>query len=224
MSTHCITHTKNATQHPGLADMVPKKKCCMAAEVAAERQAKLDAKEEKKHAKAAGIKCVAEYEKKQADKDASTNTILQAAALPKSKPCPRPIPKKIRAKPSPPPEDDGFISDVEMDDAVIDTSAFNSDPSQASETDTHMDGSELSETYTLPPKKKARVDKREGRKTLLGPTPSGTPHRITKSFLSTWCPTASEAKPKTLSKESKSPLLSFKTKNTRKWPLENCTA
>ncbi|KAG2337301.1 hypothetical protein BDR05DRAFT_895480, partial [Suillus weaverae] len=73
MSTRHVTHTKNATQHPGLVDVVPKKKRRTAAEVAAERQAKLDAKEEKECAKGAGIKCVAEYEKKQAEKDASTD-------------------------------------------------------------------------------------------------------------------------------------------------------
>jgi hypothetical protein len=50
MSTRCVTRTKNATQHPGFVDAVPKKKCRTAAEVAAERQAKLDAKEEKERA------------------------------------------------------------------------------------------------------------------------------------------------------------------------------
>ncbi|KAG1844763.1 hypothetical protein C8R48DRAFT_678368 [Suillus tomentosus] len=166
MSTRRVTRTKNATQRPGLVDAVPKKKRRTAAEVAAERQAKLDAKEEKERAKGAGIKRVAEYEKKQAEKDASTDATPRAAVLPKSKPRPKPIPKKTRAKsPTPPPEDDGFISDVEMDDAAIDTSTYNPDPSQASETtDTRMDGSELSETPTSPPKKKARIDKREGKK------------------------------------------------------------
>ncbi|KAG1871595.1 hypothetical protein F4604DRAFT_1681411 [Suillus subluteus] len=158
MSTCCVTRTKNATQWPGLVDMVPKKKCRTAAEVAAECQAKLDAKEEKERAKGAGIKRVTEYEKKQADKNKQTRT-----PLPKSKPHPRPIPKKTHAKPSPPPEDDGFISDVEMEDTV--SSTFNPDPSQASETtNSHMEGLKLSETPTSPPKKKARVDKWEGRK------------------------------------------------------------
>ncbi|KAG2335812.1 hypothetical protein BDR05DRAFT_953807 [Suillus weaverae] len=166
MSTRRVTCTKNATQCPGLVDVVPKKKHCTAAEVAAECQAKLDAKEEKERAKGAGIKRVAEYEKKQAEKDASTDATLRAAVLLKSKPRPKPIPKTTRAKsPTPPPEDDRFISDVEMDDAAIDTSTYNPDPSQASETtDTHMDGSELSETPTSPPKKKARIDKWEGKK------------------------------------------------------------
>ncbi|KAG2094830.1 uncharacterized protein F5147DRAFT_778857 [Suillus discolor] len=113
-----VTRTKNATQHPGLVDAVPKKKRRTAAEVAAERQAKLDAKEEKERAKGAGIKRVAEYEKKQAEKDASTDATPRAAVLPKSKPRPKPIPKKTRAKsPTLPPEDDRFISDVEMDDS-----------------------------------------------------------------------------------------------------------
>jgi hypothetical protein len=58
-----------------------------------------------------------------------------------------------------------------MDDAAIDTSTYNPDPSQASETtDTRMDGSELSETPTSPPKKKARIDKQEGKKVLAEKT------------------------------------------------------
>ncbi|KAG1824696.1 uncharacterized protein BJ212DRAFT_1475989 [Suillus subaureus] len=161
--SHSLHHTKNATQHPGLIDVVLKKKCHTAAEVAAKHQAKLDAKEEKECAKGARIKCVADHEKKQADKDMSTNATPQAVALPKSKPCPRPIPKKTCAKPSLPPKDNGFISDVEMKDAI--SSTFNPDPSQASETtDSHMEGLELSETPMSPPKKKARIDKWEGRK------------------------------------------------------------
>jgi hypothetical protein len=172
MSTRCVTRTKNATQCPGLVDVVLKKKRRTAAEVAAERQAKLDAKEEKERAKGAGIKHVAEYEKKQAEKDASTDATPRAAVLPNSKPRPKPSPKKTHEKsPTPPPEDDRFISDVEMDDAAIDTSTYNPDPSQASETtDTRMDGSELSETPTSPPKKKARIDKQEGKKVLAEKT------------------------------------------------------
>ncbi|KAG1812061.1 uncharacterized protein BJ212DRAFT_1483252 [Suillus subaureus] len=106
MSTCHITCTKNATQHPGLVDMVLKKKHHTAAEVAAERQAKLDAKEEKEHAKGARIKCC---------------SLTKIKALSKA------YSKKTYAKPSPPPEDDRFISDVKMEDAI--SSTFDPDPS-----------------------------------------------------------------------------------------------
>ncbi|KAG1859496.1 hypothetical protein C8R48DRAFT_774836 [Suillus tomentosus] len=68
-----------------------RKKHHTAEEVAAERQSKLDAKEEKEHTKRAGIKCVAKYEKKQADQDVVTDATPRAA---QPKPKPKPIPSK----------------------------------------------------------------------------------------------------------------------------------
>ena len=47
---------------------------CSSKEVAAERQAKEEAKLEKAHTKAAGIKHIAEYKMAQADKDAADGT------------------------------------------------------------------------------------------------------------------------------------------------------
>ncbi|KAG2110398.1 uncharacterized protein F5147DRAFT_652007 [Suillus discolor] len=73
MSTRRVTRAKNATQHPGIPDITPKKKHRTAEEVAAELQSKLDAKEEKERTKRAGIKRVAKYEKKQADQDVVTD-------------------------------------------------------------------------------------------------------------------------------------------------------
>ncbi|KAG1796928.1 uncharacterized protein HD556DRAFT_1441103 [Suillus plorans] len=70
MSTRRATRAKNAAQHPGLLDLTPKRKCRMKAEVAADRQAKLEVKKEKERANDAGIKRVADYEKNQADNNA----------------------------------------------------------------------------------------------------------------------------------------------------------
>ena len=66
------THSKNAAQHPGLVTKAKPRRSSK--EVAAERQAKEDAKQEKARTKAAGIKRVAEYEMAQADKDAADAT------------------------------------------------------------------------------------------------------------------------------------------------------
>jgi hypothetical protein len=66
------TCSKNADQHPGPA--VKKNTHCSSKEVAAECQAKEEAKQEKARTKAAGIKRVAEYEMAQASKDAADAT------------------------------------------------------------------------------------------------------------------------------------------------------
>ncbi|KAG2117734.1 hypothetical protein DEU56DRAFT_918998 [Suillus clintonianus] len=170
--TRRVTRAKNATQHPGIPDITPKKKRRTAEEVAAERQSKLDAKEEKERTKRASIKRVAKYEKNQADQDVVTDATPRAA-LPKPKPIPskrkavvappatkkkvtppsdaemsdaraapsvpRPRPKPIPRKQkvivqTPAAEDNGFLSDAEMDDAAADSSAFNPDPTQHSGT------------------------------------------------------------------------------------------
>ncbi|KAG2108815.1 hypothetical protein DEU56DRAFT_920453 [Suillus clintonianus] len=183
MSTRRVTRAKNATQHPGIPDITPKKKRRTAEEVAAERQSKLDAKEEKERTKRASIKRVAKYEKNQADQDVVTDATPRAA-LPKPKPIPskrkavvappatkkkvtppsdaemsdaraapsvpRPRPKPIPRKQkvivqTPAAEDNGFLSDAEMDDAAADSSAFNPDPTQHSGTvtsDIDADGSD----------------------------------------------------------------------------------
>ncbi|KAG2114136.1 hypothetical protein DEU56DRAFT_761879 [Suillus clintonianus] len=197
MSTRRVTRAKNATQHPGIPDITPKKKRRTAEEVAAERQSKLDAKEEKERTKRASIKRVAKYEKNQADQDVVTDATPRAA-LPKPKPIPskrkavvappatkkkvtppsdaemsdaraapsvpRPRPKPIPRKQkvivqTPAAEDNGFLSDAEMDDAAADSSAFNPDPTQHSGTvtsDIDADGSD-SAMPSSPPRKKTKV-------------------------------------------------------------------
>ncbi|KAG2082021.1 uncharacterized protein F5147DRAFT_783441 [Suillus discolor] len=198
MSTRRVTRAKNATQHPGIPDIMPKKKHRTAEEVAAELQSKLDAKEEKERTKRAGIKRVAKYEKKQADQDVVTDATPRAAQ-PKPKPKPKPIPSKRKAvvappavkedtppsdaemsdaraapsvpKPRPIPrkqkaivhtpavEDNGFLSDAEMHDAAVDSSAFNPDPTQPSDTtasDLDADGSD-SAMPSSPSRKKTKV-------------------------------------------------------------------
>lgn len=212
MSTRRVTRAKNATQHPGIPDITPKKKRRTAEEVAAERQSKLDAKEEKERTKRASIKRVAKYEKNQADQDVVTDATPRAAP-PKPKPIPskrkavvappatkkkvtppatkkvtppsdaemsdaqaapsvpRPRPKPIPRKQkvivqTPAAEDNGFLSDAEMDDvaaemddAAADSSAFNPDPTQHSGTvtsDIDADGSD-SAMPSSPPRKKTKV-------------------------------------------------------------------
>ncbi|KAG1733263.1 hypothetical protein EDB19DRAFT_1911616 [Suillus lakei] len=108
-------NAKNATQHPGIPDITPKKKHCTAAEVAAECQAKLDAKEEKEHIKKASIKRIANYEKKQADQGVVNNAMPWA---PPSKSDPKPIKKNAIVAP-PAVEDDMSISDAEMSDILV---------------------------------------------------------------------------------------------------------
>ncbi|KAG1735574.1 uncharacterized protein EDB91DRAFT_1250406 [Suillus paluster] len=177
MSTRRVTRAKNATQHPGIPDITPKKKHRTAAEVAAERQSQLDAKEEKERTKRASIKHIAKYEKKQADQDVVTDATPQAVP---SKPKPKPIPSKRKAVVAPPAvedmprpiprkkkvivhtsavEDNGFLLDAEMDDVVADSSTFNPDPTQPSDTmasDLDTDGSD-SAMPSSPPRKKMKV-------------------------------------------------------------------
>jgi hypothetical protein len=93
------TRAKNAQQRPGLVDLDKKKTCRTAAEVAAERKLKVDAKKEKEHTKRAGIQRVAQYEKSQADQDAAEAT-PHAMPIPKSKSIPR-SKKKACAEPPP---------------------------------------------------------------------------------------------------------------------------
>ncbi|KAG1837629.1 hypothetical protein DFJ58DRAFT_734231 [Suillus subalutaceus] len=117
MSSRRVTHAKNATQHLGILDITPKKKHHTAAEVAAERQAKLDAKQEKERTKKASIKRVATYEKKQADQDVVSKATPRAAP---SKLKSKPIPGKKKAIVAPPAvEEDTSLSDAKMSDAPV---------------------------------------------------------------------------------------------------------
>ncbi|KAG1873109.1 hypothetical protein F4604DRAFT_1681174 [Suillus subluteus] len=117
MSSQRVTRAKNATQHPGILDITPKKKHRTAAEVAAERQAKLDAKQEKECTKKASIKHIATYEKKQADQDVVSEAMPRAAP---SKLKSKPIPGKKKAIVAPPAvEEDTSLSDAKMSDALV---------------------------------------------------------------------------------------------------------
>ena len=72
-ATHGVsTRSKNADQHPGLA--AKKNTRRSSKEVAAESQAKEDAKQEEARTRATGIQHVAEYEMAQASKDAADAT------------------------------------------------------------------------------------------------------------------------------------------------------
>ncbi|KAG2048437.1 hypothetical protein BDR06DRAFT_976008 [Suillus hirtellus] len=103
------------TNVDSIPDITPKKKHCTAKEVAAEHQSKLDAKKEKERTKRAGIKCVARYEKKQADQDVVTDATPRAV---QPKPKPKLVPSKRKAVVAPPAvKEDTPPSDAEMSDA-----------------------------------------------------------------------------------------------------------
>jgi hypothetical protein len=141
------TRSKNADQHPGLA--VKKNARRSSKEVAAERQAKEDAKQEKAHTKAAGIKRVAEYEMAQASKDAADAT---PRAAPQAKPLARTRSYANVLKGS-----DDEMSDVETSDGGRRGSDFNPEDS-----DIPMTGSNTeTEHVSLPPKKKKKVAQKE---------------------------------------------------------------
>jgi hypothetical protein len=141
------THSKNADQHPGLA--VKKNTRRSSKEVAAERQAKEDAKLEKARTKAAGIKRVAEYEMAQASKDAADAT---PRAAPQAKPLARTRSYADVLKGS-----DDEMSDIETSDGGRRGSDFNPEDS-----DIPMTGSNTeTERLSLPPKKKKKVAQKE---------------------------------------------------------------
>ena len=75
------TRSKNAAQHPGL--LVPKQQRRTKDQVEAARQAKEDIKMKKELAKAAAIKRVADFERKQADDD-SVEVTPRVVAKPKA--------------------------------------------------------------------------------------------------------------------------------------------
>jgi hypothetical protein len=141
------TRPKNADQHPGL--VVKKSTRRSSKEVAAERQAKEDAKREKERTKAAGIKRVAEYEMAQANKDAVEATPRVA---PKAKPLARTRSYANVLKGS-----DDEMSDVETSDGGRRGDDFNPEDS-----DIPMTGSNTeTESVSLPPKKKKKVAQKE---------------------------------------------------------------
>ena len=141
------TRSKNADQHPGLA--VKKNARRSSKEVAAERQAKEDAKLEKARTKAAGIKRVAEYEMAQASKDAADAT---PRAAPQAKPLVRTRSYADVLKGS-----DDEMSDIETSDGGRWGSDFNPEDS-----DIPMTGSNTeTERQSLPPKKKKKVAQKE---------------------------------------------------------------
>jgi hypothetical protein len=141
------TRSKNADQHPGLT--VKKNTRRSSKEVAAERQAKEDAKLEEARTKAAGIKRVAEYEMAQASKDAADAT---PRAAPKAKPLVR-----TRSYANVLMASDDEMRGVETNDGGRRGSDFNPE-----ESDIPMIGSNTdTESVSLPPKKKKKAAQRE---------------------------------------------------------------
>jgi hypothetical protein len=142
------TRSKNVTQHPGVVDKAAPRRTSQ--EVAAARQAKEDAKQEKARIKAAGIQRVAEYEKAQADGDALDAT-PQVVTKPKLKPLVRTRSyANVVADVVP-------DSDVDMSDGGL-TSSFRPDRVEDSETaESNVD----TDIIASPPRKKKKAVKGE---------------------------------------------------------------
>jgi hypothetical protein len=134
------TRSRNAIVHPGL--VVKGNPRCSSKEVAAERQAKEEAKQKKARTKAAGIKRVAAYEIDQADKHAADAT---PRAAPKAKPLTR---TRSYANIL-------VGSDVEMTDGEVPGGGSNFDLENE---DIDMSASNTeTESVELPPKKKKKA-------------------------------------------------------------------
>jgi hypothetical protein len=116
-------------------------------EVAAERQAKEEAKLEKARTKAAGIKRVAEYEMAQADKDAADGT---PRAVPKAKPLVR---THSYANVLMGPKSDVEMNDGEVSDGEVLESDFNPENEDIAMTESNTD----TESVVLRPRKKTKV-------------------------------------------------------------------
>jgi hypothetical protein len=145
--THGVTTcSKNAAQHPGL---IVKIQCpwCTSKEVAAECQAKEDVKREKALTKAANIKCIADYEIAQANKDVLDVT-------PKTIPERRPLIHTCSYADVLAGNETISDSDVEMDGGGINQDKV--DEMQTADSDASGNTEIL-----LPPRKKKKVEEKQ---------------------------------------------------------------
>jgi hypothetical protein len=141
------TRSKNAAQHPGL--LVPKQRRRTSAEVAAARQAKADIKNTKELTKAAGIKRVAEFERKQADDEAAEGTprvVTKPKALVRTRSYADVLAGERVAI---------FTSDVEMADGET-GSVFEAEEFEGETTDNDTEYV----VHASPPRKKTRVEQK----------------------------------------------------------------
>jgi len=153
-----VTRSKNAAQHPGL--LVPKKARRTKDQVEAARQAKEDVKMKKELAKAAGIKRVADFERKQAEDD-SVEVTPRVAAKPKALVRTRSYADVLAGEEVIP------SSDVDMADGET-GSAF--EPREEDEEQT-TDNDAESTVIMSPPRKKKRVEPKQAQKAQKAPKP-----------------------------------------------------
>ena len=153
-----ITRSKNAAQHPGL--LVPKQPRRTKEQVEAARQAKEDVKIQKELAKAAGIKRVANFERKQAEDD-SVEVTPRVAAKPKALVRTRSYADVLAGEEVIP------SSDVDMAD-VETSSAFESTEEDKEKT---IDNDAESTVILSPPRKKKRVEPKQAQKAQKAPKP-----------------------------------------------------
>jgi hypothetical protein len=140
------TCSKNAAQHPGLIVKTQRPRRT-SKEVAAERQAKEDAKKEKALTKAANIKRIADYEIAQANKDALD-------ATPKAIPGRRPL---IRTRSYA----DVLAGNEIISDSDAETNDGGTNRDEAEETQT-ADSDASGDTEILsPPRKKKKVEEKQ---------------------------------------------------------------
>jgi hypothetical protein len=148
------TRSGNATTHPGL--VVKGRPRRSSNEVAAQRQAKEEAKQKKARTKAAGIKRVAAYEVDQAEKHA-------ADATPQAKPKTKPL-TRTRAY-----ANILVGSDDEMTDDKVPDGDFDLENEDASMASSHTETE--TESVELPPKKKKVVENNVTVKKVDAPKP-----------------------------------------------------
>jgi len=141
------TRSKNATQHPGL--LIPKPTRRTKDEVAAARQAKDDIKKTKELTKAAAIKRVAEFEKKQANVDTVGGT-PRVVTKPKALVRTRSYANVLSG------EEAVASSDVDM----ADNDAGSAFEPRTEEKDETTDDNAESTVILSPPRKKKRVEKK----------------------------------------------------------------
>jgi hypothetical protein len=146
-----VTRSKNAAQHPGL--LVSKKQRRTKDQVEAARQAKEDVKTKEELAKAAGIKRVADFERKQAEDD-SVEVTPRVAAKPKALVRTRSYADVLAGEEVIP------SSDVDMADGET-GSAF--EPREEDEEKT-TDNNAESTVIMSPPRKKKRVEVKQAQK------------------------------------------------------------
>jgi hypothetical protein len=148
------TRSRNAIVHPGLT--VKGKPRRSSKEVAAERQAKKEAKQKKARTKTAGIKCVAAYEVDQAEKHA-------ADATPRAKPKTKPL-TRTRSY-----ANILIGSDAEMTDGEVPDGDFSLEDENTTMTASNTETE--AESVELPPKKKKKVEENNATKKMNASKP-----------------------------------------------------